>query len=213
MRDSGKREQFDSGAVRDTAEGKSRPDLVSPYAEDRIGQWMAEGALKYDERNWEKGMRISRCVASISRHLIAFKMGLQDEDHLAAIAVNAQFIMHYQAMIGVGKLPITLDDMPDYEDVIEVQDEIPELDEYNAAEIDGPIPELEAVKPRFIKGDMVCIKLRSDTGDYTRQPVDLSNGTGIYMGSSDTGHEVILAGSFKHYWFYDDELFPMEGGG
>jgi hypothetical protein len=42
-------------------------------------------------------------------------MGRTDEDHLAAIAVNAQFIMHYEAMIERGVLPPSLDDMPKYE--------------------------------------------------------------------------------------------------
>jgi hypothetical protein len=35
MQDSGKREAFESGAVRDTAEGKPRPDLISPFAAER----------------------------------------------------------------------------------------------------------------------------------------------------------------------------------
>ncbi len=115
MEDSGKREQFTTGAVRDTADGKSRPDLISPYAQLRKGQWLRLGAEKYDERNWEKGMKISRCIASLERHLCEYKMGLTNEDHLAAIAVNAEFIMHYEAMIEKGLLPPELDDMPKYE--------------------------------------------------------------------------------------------------
>lgn len=115
MEDSGKRQEFNTGAVRDTAEGKSRPDLISPYAQMRKGLWLAEGARKYKERNWESGMPISRCIASIERHLQQYKMGLVNEDHLAAIAVNVEFIMHYEAMIEKGLLPRELDDMPKYE--------------------------------------------------------------------------------------------------
>ena len=115
MHDSGKRQDFNTGAVRDTAEGKPRVDLISPYAQWRTGEWLRKGAEKYDERNWEKGIPFSRCVASIERHLQEFKMGKVNEDHLAAIIVNAQFIMHYQAMINLGLLPSDLDDMPDYE--------------------------------------------------------------------------------------------------
>ena len=115
MEDSGKREQFDTGAIRDTAEGKSRPDLISPYAQLRKGQWLRLGAKKYVERNWEKGMKISRCIASICRHLFQYMAGKTNEDHLAAIAVNAEFIMHYEAMIEKGILPPELDDMPKYE--------------------------------------------------------------------------------------------------
>lgn len=115
MEDSGKRQQFDTGAVRDTADGKSRPDLISPYAQLRKGQWLRLGAEKYAERNWEKGMKISRCIASICRHLFQYMTGSTNEDHLAAIAVNAEFIMHYEAMIKKGLLPSDLDDMPKYE--------------------------------------------------------------------------------------------------
>jgi hypothetical protein len=115
MEDSGKRQNFDTGAVRDTAEGKSRPDLISPYAQMRKGLWLALGAQKYAERNWEQGMPISRCIASMERHIQQYKMGMTNEDHLAAIAVNAEFIMHYEEMIKRGILPATLDDMPKYE--------------------------------------------------------------------------------------------------
>lgn len=114
MEDSGKRQKFESGAVRDSADGKPRPDLQSPYAQERIGHWLRLGAEKYTERNWEAGMSFSRCVASMERHLVAFKMGKHDEDHLAAIAVNAQFLIHYEEMFKLGILPDSLDDMPHY---------------------------------------------------------------------------------------------------
>lgn len=115
MEDSGKRHEFDTGAVRDTAEGKPRPDLISPFAQWRKGEWLRLGAQKYAERNWEKGMLFSRCVASIFRHLLEYMMGKDNEDHLAAIAVNAEFLMHYEHEIKAFRLPCTLDDMPHYE--------------------------------------------------------------------------------------------------
>lgn len=115
MDDSGKRQQFGTGAVRDTADDKPRIDLISPYAQVRVGLWLLEGAKKYAERNWEAGMPISRCIASLERHLQQYKMGLTNEDHLAAIACNAQFIMHYEEMIDRGILPPEIDDMPHYE--------------------------------------------------------------------------------------------------
>jgi len=115
MEDSGKRTEFSTGAVRDSSDDKPRPDLISPYAQWRKGLWLAEGAKKYKERNWEKGMKFSRCIASIFRHLLEYMMGKRNEDHLAAIAVNAEFLMHYEAMIEKGLLPKSLDDMPRYE--------------------------------------------------------------------------------------------------
>lgn len=114
MHDSGKREQFSTGAVRDTAEDKPRPDLRSPFAAERCGTWMMLGARKYSENNWMAGMPFSRVLASLERHLMKFKQGLKDEDHLAAIVFNAEALMHYEAMIERGVLPAELNDMPDY---------------------------------------------------------------------------------------------------
>jgi hypothetical protein len=114
MHDSGERQTFTTGAVRDTAGDKPRPDLFSPFALNRIGDWLGIGAKKYDERNWEKGMPISRVIASLMRHLLAYMMGKKDEDHMAAVATNAMFILHYEAMIERGVLPKELNDMPNY---------------------------------------------------------------------------------------------------
>jgi nucleoside 2-deoxyribosyltransferase len=114
MRDSGERRTFPTGAVRDRGETKPRPDLVSPHANMREGAWLALGAKKYAPRNWEKGMPISECVASLNRHLVAYIQGLQDEDHMAAVRTNAGFILHYEEEIKAGRLPASLDDMPHY---------------------------------------------------------------------------------------------------
>lgn len=86
--------QFDSGAVRDSNEGKSRPDLISPYFTDRLGYRLAFGAKKYQERNWEKGIPDAAFLESLERHLVAYKMGKTDEDHAAAIAFNIMGIIH-----------------------------------------------------------------------------------------------------------------------
>lgn len=123
LKDSGKREDFETGCVRDAAENKSRPDLISPYFMMRVGDHLEKGASKYAERNWEKGMPISRCIASLERHLSQYKMGLIDEDHLAAISCNIMFIIHYEAMIERGLLPEELADMPLYEKIKESTDE------------------------------------------------------------------------------------------
>lgn len=114
MHDSGKREGFETGAVRDVSEGKPRPDLFSPLAIERIGLWLGKGAEKYTPRNWEKGIPISRCMESLERHIMKYKQGHTDEDHMAAIATNAMFILHFESMVAMGKLPDSLDDMPKY---------------------------------------------------------------------------------------------------
>lgn len=114
MKDSGKREGFDSGAVRDISTGKPRPDLFSPLAIERIGLWLGKGAEKYTPRNWEQGMPISRCMESLERHIMKYKKGETDEDHMAAIGTNAMFILHFECMVALGKLPAELGDMPKY---------------------------------------------------------------------------------------------------
>ncbi|MCL2624594.1 MAG: DUF5664 domain-containing protein [Planctomycetaceae bacterium] len=117
MKDTGKRETFETGAVRDCDEGKPRPDLFSAFAMERIGLWMEQGARKYEPRNWEKGMSYVRVVASLYRHLMKYMQNDRSEDHLAAISVNSSFLMHYDAMIERGVLPASLNDLPSYEPI------------------------------------------------------------------------------------------------
>jgi len=115
MHDSGKRQAFSTGAIRDTAEGKPRIDLISPFALRRLGAWLAKGAEKYAERNWEAGIPMQRCVESLCRHVESIKAGENDEDHLAAAMCNTMFLLHYEEMIARGVLPKGLDDRPRYE--------------------------------------------------------------------------------------------------
>ena len=116
LKQSGGEDQFTTGAVRDISTDKSRPDLISPFAEERLGDWLKLGAERYAERNWEKGMPMSRCLASLCRHVMKFKQGLKDEDHLAAILFNAMALIHYEEMIEKGALPKELNDLPNYEE-------------------------------------------------------------------------------------------------
>jgi len=114
MKDDGTRQASSTGALRETGEGKSRPDLISPFAEERVGEWLRKGAAKYGEKNWEKGLPFSRVLPSLRRHLMYWQQGDRSEDHLAAIVVNAMFLMHYEEMIARGVLPTELDDMATY---------------------------------------------------------------------------------------------------
>ena len=107
--------RFSSGAQRDSAEGKPRPDLLSPFATMRKARVMALGAVKYGERNWEKGMPLSVFLASANRHLLQFMMGMTDEDHAAHCAFNLDAIMHGQEMIARGLWPAEYNDLPVYQ--------------------------------------------------------------------------------------------------
>ena len=110
MVDNGDRISYgDGAAVREPADGKGRPSLISPYALTRLSKWYEAGAKKYSPYNWEKGMPFSRYTDSMFRHLIAWMKKDNSEDHLAAIAWNAFSIMHHQEL---GE-DTQWDDMPD----------------------------------------------------------------------------------------------------
>lgn len=147
IKDSGERREFESGAVRDIAEGKGRCDLlpldiIAQYYEhqggaknrvyadildkidcyireghkiyilsalkDFIGCFVAEeieadpteqmwldlskhfeqGAKKYAERNWEKGIPTHCFIDSAVRHFLKYIGGMEDEPHDRAFVWN-----------------------------------------------------------------------------------------------------------------------------
>lgn len=95
-KDSGKRQQFDTGMVRDTQENKPRYDLIPICSLKRLADLYARGAIKYDDNNWQKGQPYSRAYASLFRHIIGWREGDRSEDHLAAVAWNAFALMYYE---------------------------------------------------------------------------------------------------------------------
>lgn len=146
IKDSGNRQVFESGAVRDIQEGKGRCDLlpldffriqrsddvdysyndktfnyyceIFDYIEQfkqtgdvchlrdclrRISNLMyfgyadmlldlsihfEDGAKKYNENNWKKGIPAKRYIDSATRHLLKFIRGDNDEPHKRAFAWN-----------------------------------------------------------------------------------------------------------------------------
>lgn len=95
--DSGERTNFGkNAAIRESSDGKGRPSLISPELIFRISKHLELGALKYEPRNWEKGMPYSRVMDSIIRHTFQYLDGDNEEDHLAAIVCNVMFLMHYE---------------------------------------------------------------------------------------------------------------------
>lgn len=79
---------------------KTRYDLVPAFAQEQYARVLTLGALKYAERNWERGMSWSSVLASLKRHVHAFEMG-RDFDpetgllHLAHVMCNAAFLTEY----------------------------------------------------------------------------------------------------------------------
>lgn len=131
IKDSGEREVFESGAVRDMQEGKGRCDLLpldvlgkmyhmeflsqmdgyvrtgdlaylrTALEEIRSGEEISasamilelakhyeEGAKKYNERNWEKGIPLHSFVDSAVRHYLKLWSQEEDENHFIACVWN-----------------------------------------------------------------------------------------------------------------------------
>jgi hypothetical protein len=114
VKDSGKREDMETGSRRDSQDGKSRPDLMNPLVLRRVGQHFANGCDKYGEKNFELGQKTSRYRASLGRHLLDYDEGLTDEDHLSAIIWNAMGIMMNQEFVERGLYAGNIDDFSDY---------------------------------------------------------------------------------------------------
>lgn len=92
VKDSGKREEFDSGMVRDVTEGKTDYSLTldGPMF-DRWAIHLTKGALKYSKRNWMLAAgdgEYERFRESALRHFLQWFRGETDEDHAAAVFFN-----------------------------------------------------------------------------------------------------------------------------
>lgn len=167
IKDSGERREFQSGAVRDCAEGKGRCDLLpldvvadylaywSEVAEDdrrtaesyifcnlklfeksKDAKWLYEvlddfctmsytgdfetmmlelskhyenGAKKYAERNWEKGIPAHCYIDSAVRHFLKFMRGDTDEPH------DRAFVWNIFGLIWTMKHKPECDDLPEME--------------------------------------------------------------------------------------------------
>lgn len=94
--DSGNRTEFDTGAVRDIHIGKGRMDLVPVTAIIELSKHCEEGALKYGERNVDKGIPQHSLIDSGLRHLFKYLRGDKDENHLRAALWNIAWAMEQE---------------------------------------------------------------------------------------------------------------------
>ena len=85
---------FDSGAQRDTGDGKLRMSLLPQQELKRVLKRYLDGAEKYGENNWTKGMPMSVYFDSIHRHLNQWWEGDESEDHAAAVVWNMLCAMY-----------------------------------------------------------------------------------------------------------------------
>lgn len=92
IKDSGERESFSGGMVRDTTEGKIDYGLAldGPMFE-RWAAHLTKGAKKYVKRNWMLACgqeEYERFKESALRHFIDWWNGKRDEDHASGIFFN-----------------------------------------------------------------------------------------------------------------------------
>lgn len=99
--------------------GKNRMDLIPPEWLWALGDVLTKGALKYESRNWEKGLGWSDMIGCTMRHVAKFQAGERydgpgyDKEkgttgchHLAMAAWNLLSLMTYDLRgIGTNDLP------------------------------------------------------------------------------------------------------------
>ena len=73
-----------------------RFDLITPFGLRRLAQTCAEGAAKYGDHNWQKGLPASSTVNHALRHINLWLMGDNSEDHLAHAAWNLLAVIHFE---------------------------------------------------------------------------------------------------------------------
>lgn len=94
--------QFDTGAVRDSQEGKvDFVETISFTAHERFARYMTGKKKKYGQGNFKKGIPIESYEKSLLRHLDKYFRNKYEngndepnEDHLAAMRFNIDGIMH-----------------------------------------------------------------------------------------------------------------------
>jgi len=105
IKDSGERRQFPTGAQRDRATGKGRMDLLPYRALIEVSKLFEAGAIKYEARNWEKGMPVSEFLDSGARHHAKLMIGMTDEPHIVQWCWNALCALDTVLRVKDGTLP------------------------------------------------------------------------------------------------------------
>lgn len=104
VKDSGEREEFESGMVRDTEAGKV--DYTYVLKGPMLERWaihLQKGAEKYARDNWMQATgyaELTRFERSAIRHMVQWLNGERDEDHAAAIFFNVNGAEYVRSMEG-----------------------------------------------------------------------------------------------------------------
>jgi len=90
---------FATGAVRSRDADHVRFDLITPIGLRRLAETCAEGARKYGEHNWTKGIPASQMLNHAVRHIYLYLEGDTSEDHLAHAAWNILGVCHFEEVM------------------------------------------------------------------------------------------------------------------
>jgi hypothetical protein len=108
LKDSGQRQEFETGAVRDSEQNKGMPSLLPMRALIELSKLFEEGCKKYGANNWAKGIPADRYIDSMIRHMAGFMTGQTDEAHLVQMTWNAICLLDTVLRIKESKLPQSL---------------------------------------------------------------------------------------------------------
>ena len=97
IQDSGNRREFSTGAVRDIQTGKGRMDLLPWQAIIELSKHCEDGAVKYGERNIDRGLPMHSLMDSAFRHMAKYMEGETDEPHLRAALWNIAWAVQFEA--------------------------------------------------------------------------------------------------------------------
>jgi hypothetical protein len=90
--------RYGSGAVRSSDAEATRYDLVSPIGLEAVARAAAEGAEKYSDFNWERGMPVGDLLNHAIRHVYRYLAGDREEDHLGHAAWGLLAAIHSEAL-------------------------------------------------------------------------------------------------------------------
>ena len=96
--DAGTTAKFGTGAVRSDTVEAFRYDLVSPIGLREVARTCAEGAAKYGDWNWEKGMPVHDLLNHAIAHVYQYLSGDRSEPHLPHAAWNLLAAIHSEEL-------------------------------------------------------------------------------------------------------------------
>ncbi len=122
VKDSGQRQEFASGMVRDTQDGKIDFTLVldGPLLE-RWADHLTKGAGKYAPRNWmlaSGDAEYQRFRQSAFRHFVQWMRGDADEDHAAAVVFNLNGAEYVKAQAEPSAAEGPAENAPCFDDLV-----------------------------------------------------------------------------------------------